>query len=93
MEKIGFFGGCFNPPTNIHIELANNLVKTKKLDKVIFVQRKVLGNNSHDFRKRKLLRNCAILHSQCFSEWNPSSHDFCFSKQKRPCRRTVLCGQ
>ena len=37
MEKIGFFGGCFNPPTNIHIELANNLVKTKKLDKVIFV--------------------------------------------------------
>ena len=37
MEKIGFFGGCFNPPTSIHIELANNLVKTKKLDKVIFV--------------------------------------------------------
>ena len=37
MEKIGFFGGCFNPPTNIHIELANNLVKTKKLDKVVFV--------------------------------------------------------
>ena len=37
MEKIGFFGGCFNPPTNIHIELANNLIKTKKLDKVIFI--------------------------------------------------------
>lgn len=37
MEKIGFFGGCFNPPTNIHIKIANNLIKTKKLDKVIFV--------------------------------------------------------
>lgn len=37
MEKIGFFGGCFNPPTSIHIELANNLIKTKKLDKVIFI--------------------------------------------------------
>lgn len=37
MEKIGFFGGCFNPPSNIHIELANNLIKTRKLDKVVFV--------------------------------------------------------
>ena len=37
MEKIGFFGGCFNPPTNIHIELANNLIKTKKVDKIVFV--------------------------------------------------------
>lgn len=37
MKKIGFFGGCFNPPSNIHIEIANNLIKQKKLDKVIFV--------------------------------------------------------
>lgn len=37
MEKIGFFGGCFNPPSNIHIELANNLIKINKLDKVVFV--------------------------------------------------------
>ena len=37
MEKIGFFGGCFNPPTNIHIELANNLIKEGKSDKVVFV--------------------------------------------------------
>ena len=52
------------------------------VDKVIFVQRKVLGNNSHDFRKRKLLRNCAILHSQWFPKWNPYCHDFCFEKAK-----------
>ena len=37
MEKIGFFGGCFNPPTNIHINIANNLIKEGKLDKVVFV--------------------------------------------------------
>ena len=37
MEKIGFFGGCFNPPTNIHIELANNLIKEGKIDKVVFI--------------------------------------------------------
>lgn len=36
-EKIGFFGGCFNPPSNIHIKLAINLIKKQKLDKVIFV--------------------------------------------------------
>lgn len=37
MEKIGFFGGCFNPPSNIHINLAKELVKNKLLDKVVFV--------------------------------------------------------
>lgn len=37
MKKIGFFGGCFNPPTNIHINLANNLIEQGKLDKVVFV--------------------------------------------------------
>lgn len=37
MNRVGFFGGCFNPPSNIHIELANNLLKQKKVDKVVFV--------------------------------------------------------
>lgn len=35
--KIGFFGGCFNPPTNAHIYLAKKVLKECKLDKVIFV--------------------------------------------------------
>lgn len=35
--KIGFFGGCFNPPTNAHINLAIKALKECKLDKVIFV--------------------------------------------------------
>ena len=37
MQRVGFFGGCFNPPINTHINLANNLIKEGKLDKVIFV--------------------------------------------------------
>lgn len=37
MKKIGFFGGCFNPPTNIHIKIANQLIEQGKLDKVVFV--------------------------------------------------------
>ena len=37
MKKIGFFGGCFNPPTNMHIKIANNLIKQGTLDKVVFV--------------------------------------------------------
>ena len=37
MSKIGFFGGCFNPVTNIHIKIANKLIEDKKIDKVIFV--------------------------------------------------------
>lgn len=35
--KIGFFGGCFNPPTNAHINLAKKVLKECKLDKIIFV--------------------------------------------------------
>ena len=37
MKRIGFFGGCFNPPTNIHIKIANNLIEQGKLDKIVFV--------------------------------------------------------
>lgn len=37
MKKIGFFGGCFNPPTNMHIKIANDLIEEGKLDKVIFI--------------------------------------------------------
>ena len=37
MEKIGFFGGCFNPPNILHVEIAENLIKNKQVDKVIFI--------------------------------------------------------
>ncbi|MDD3341559.1 MAG: nicotinate (nicotinamide) nucleotide adenylyltransferase [Bacilli bacterium] len=37
MMKIGILGGCFNPPHKMHIGMALELIKQKKLDKVIFV--------------------------------------------------------
>lgn len=36
-QKIGFFGGSFNPPSKVHINLANKLLEDGKLDKVVFV--------------------------------------------------------
>lgn len=35
--KVGFFGGSFNPPTNVHINLGKELITEGVLDKVIFV--------------------------------------------------------
>ena len=35
--KIGFFGGCFNPPSCVHIDLAKKIIAEYKLDEVIFV--------------------------------------------------------
>lgn len=37
MERIGFFGGCFNPVTNAHIELIAEVIKNENLSKVYFV--------------------------------------------------------
>ena len=37
MARIGFYGGCFNPPTKAHIELAKKALNESNLDKVIFV--------------------------------------------------------
>lgn len=38
--KIGIFGGCFNPPHKMHINIPKMLIKNKYLDKVIFVPTK-----------------------------------------------------
>ena len=35
--KIGIFGGSFNPPHNMHKNIALDLLKNKYLDKVIYV--------------------------------------------------------
>ena len=60
--KIGIFGGCFNPPHKMHIEIASNLIKQGMLDKVIFVP---TGNNYKkadlvDINKRIAMLNLAI---------------------------------
>ncbi|MCI9433879.1 MAG: nicotinate (nicotinamide) nucleotide adenylyltransferase [Bacilli bacterium] len=35
--RIGIFGGCFNPPHQMHKDIALNLIKNNYLDKVIYV--------------------------------------------------------
>lgn len=42
MKRLGFFGGCFNPPTIAHIELIEKTIKENNLDKVYFVP---MGDN------------------------------------------------
>lgn len=37
MQRLGFFGGCFNPPTIAHFELALKALDEAKLNKVYFV--------------------------------------------------------
>lgn len=58
--KIGFFGGCFNPPTNAHINLAKKALKECNLDKVIFVpignfyEKKELISGEHRYNMLKV---------------------------------------
>lgn len=55
MKKYGFFGGCFNPVTKAHVELALEVINKYKLDKVIFVpmgdkyNKKGLVNEEHRY--------------------------------------------
>ena len=42
MERYGFFGGSFNPPTYAHLEIAKKSLEFLNLDKVFFVP---VGNN------------------------------------------------
>ena len=37
MKNVGFFGGCFNPPTIAHIDLIEQAIQEYNLDKVYFV--------------------------------------------------------
>ena len=59
-EKIGFFGGCFNPPINTHVNLANNLIEANIVDKLIFVpvgdyyQKQNLVTSIHRYNMLKL---------------------------------------
>lgn len=35
--KIGIFGGSFNPPHKVHLAICRQLIKSRKVDKIIFV--------------------------------------------------------
>lgn len=61
MEKIGFFGGCFNPPTIAHLELAKIVLQEFNLNKIVFVPmsdfyiKKGLISQEHRYNMLKLL--------------------------------------
>lgn len=54
MKKIGFFGGCFNPPTIAHMEIAKKAIEVLNLDKLVFVPmgNKYSKNDLIDFKHR-----------------------------------------
>lgn len=63
MKKYGFFGGCFNPVTKAHVELALEIVNKYKLDKVVFVpmgdkyNKKGLVNEEHRYNMLQIATN------------------------------------
>ena len=59
--KIGIFGGSFNPPHNMHKNMALNLIKNDYLDKVVYVptgnryNKKDLIDCKHRYNMLKLM--------------------------------------
>lgn len=62
LKRLGFFGGCFNPPTIAHIKLIEKAIEEANLDKVYFVP---MGNfyekeDLIDAKHRQNMLNLAI---------------------------------
>lgn len=60
MSKIGFWGGCFNPPSCAHIDLAKEMLKSLNLNKIFFVpvgnyyEKEGLEDSRHRYNMLKL---------------------------------------
>ncbi len=60
MSKIGFWGGCFNPPTCAHVDLAKDMIDNLGLDRIIFVpvgdyyEKPNLENSIHRYNMLKI---------------------------------------
>ena len=61
--KIGIFGGCFNPPHNMHKKIATKLINNGYLDNIIFIP---TGNN-YITQKRSHIITLATSFLYCFS--------------------------
>lgn len=61
--RYGFFGGCFNPVTNAHVNLARLVVDQYNLDKLVFVpmgdhyQKGNLASEQHRYEMLKIETN------------------------------------
>ncbi len=67
MSRIGFYGGCFNPPTKAHIELAKKAQRECNLDKVIFVP---VGDSYRKENMAKGIHRYNMLQIACSGEDN-----------------------
>ena len=67
MKKYGFYGGCFNPPTLAHIELAQNAIKKYKLDKLFIVP---VGKH---YKKENLLSSYEKINNYLYSNMSSSA--------------------
>ncbi len=74
--KIGIFGGSFNPPHNMHKNIALDLIKNKYLDKVIYVptgnkyNKKELANQNDRYNMLKLM-------IEGYDNLDVSNYEFC----------------
>ena len=63
MSKIGFWGGCFNPPSCAHIDLAKEMLENLNLNKIFFVpvgnyyEKEGLVDSNHRYNMLKLATN------------------------------------
>lgn len=62
--RVGIFGGSFNPPHNMHLNIANYLIENNYVDKIIFVPtgnkykyKNNLVEEEHRFNMLKILMN------------------------------------
>ena len=67
MQRIGFYGGSFNPPTKAHIELAKKAIKECELNKIIFVP---VGDQYKKEEMAKALHRYNMLKLVCEEEDN-----------------------
>ena len=90
MERIGFFGGCFNPPTIAHIELIEKAMKEYNLDKVYYVpmgdryQKKGLIPAYHRIKMLELILkdNMDMLYNSVYSPYGMTAAE-CFREIER----------
>lgn len=80
MEKYGFFGGSFNPPTYAHLEIAKRALKEVGLNKVFFVP---VGNyyNKPELEDEKA--RFYMLNLMCKGESNIEVEDIELNIKKR----------
>lgn len=62
--RIGIFGGSFNPVHNMHIDIANYLIKNNYLDKVIFVPTGIHYTYKNNLISNKHRYNMLLLATQ-----------------------------